>query len=356
MQKKGLCLLAVILGFSVTYAQSQDDLLNKSKSMFKPIPESPPELENNTITPEKVELGKMLFFEPRLSASNLISCNTCHNLGTGGVDLQETSVGHAWQRGPRNAPTVLNSVFNVAQFWDGRAKDLAEQARGPIAASVEMSSSPEMVTKTLNSMPAYVDLFKKAFPGDKEPLSMDNAVKAIEAFEATLLTPDSRFDQYLKGDQSALNDEEKEGLNLFMEKGCAACHNGVNLGGNGYFPFGLVEKPGADILPPEDKGRFMVTDTVSDKYVFKVPTLRDIQLTPPYFHSGKVWSLDQAVGIMGSAQLGIQLSDEDIQKITAFLMTLTGKQPKVGYPVLPPNTRDTPRPVLEILEEKSSAH
>ncbi len=357
MRTISLLLSLIILQLlTVGIVRAQDDLLNKSQSLFKPIPETPPELENNQITSEKVELGKMLYFEPRLSASNLISCNTCHNLGTGGVDLQETSVGHAWQKGPRNAPTVLNSVFNVAQFWDGRAKDLAEQAKGPVQATVEMSSTPEGVVATLNSMPQYVDLFKKAFPEDQNAVSFDNTVKAIEAFEATLLTPDSRFDKYLKGDKNALNSEQKEGLKLFVDKGCAGCHNGVNLGGNGYFPFGLVQKPGADILPPEDKGRFMVTKTVSDEYVFKVPTLRDIELTPPYFHSGKVWSLKQAVGIMGSAQLGIELSEEDIDKITAFLITLTGNQPKVEYPILPPNTDDTPRPILEILKEKTTGH
>jgi len=347
-------LILDLLIFGVVWAE--DDLLNKSQNLFTPIPETPPELENNQITPEKVELGKMLYFEPRLSASNLISCNTCHNLGTGGVDIQETSVGHAWQKGPRNAPTVLNSVFNVAQFWDGRAKDLAEQAKGPVQASVEMSSTPDRVVATLNSMPQYVGLFNKAFSEDKNAVSFDNTVKAIEAFEATLLTPNSRFDKYLSGDHEAINAQEKEGLRLFIDKGCAGCHNGVNLGGNGYFPFGLVQKPGAEILPPKDKGRFMVTKTVSDEYVFKVPTLRDIELTPPYFHSGKVWSLKQAVGIMGSAQLGIELSEDDIDKITAFLITLTGNQPRVEYPILPPNTDDTPRPILEILKEKTTGH
>ncbi len=347
-------LILDLLVMGVVWAEN--DLLNKSQSLFKSIPETPPELENNQLTQEKVELGKMLYFEPRLSASNLISCNTCHNLGTGGVDIQETSVGHAWQKGPRNAPTVLNSVFNVAQFWDGRAKDLAEQAKGPIQATVEMSSTPDRVVATLNSMPQYIDLFKKAFPKDQNAVSFDNTVKAIEAFEATLLTPNSQFDQYLKGDQNALNSKEKEGLRLFIDRGCAGCHNGVNLGGNGYFPFGLVQKPGAEILPPKDKGRFMVTKTPSDQYVFKVPTLRDIELTPPYFHSGKVWSLKQAVGIMGSAQLGIELTEGDIDKITAFLITLTGNQPKVEYPILPPTTDDTPRPILEILKEKTSGH
>ncbi len=334
----------------------QDDVLKKAQSLFKPIPDASPELKDNPMTTEKVELGKMLYFDPRLSASNLISCNTCHNLGTGGVDLQETSVGHGWQKGPRNAPTVLNSVFNIAQFWDGRARDLEEQAKGPVQASVEMSNNPERVIATLNSMPQYVDLFKKAFPDDNSPVTFDNTAKAIEAFEATLLTPNSRFDKYLGGDTGALNTEEKVGLKLFMEKGCAGCHNGVNVGGSGYFPFGVVERPGADILPPGDKGRFMVTKTASDEYVFKVPSLRNIELTPPYFHSGKVWSLREAVSVMGSAQLGIKLTDGEIDNIIAFLKTLTGDQPKVEYPILPPNTDDTPHPILEILGAGSLGH
>jgi cytochrome c peroxidase len=330
--------------------------MKKAQNLFKPIPKTPPELKGNPLTPEKIELGKMLYFDPRLSLSGLISCNTCHNLGTAGVDLQETSTGHGWQRGPRNAPTVLNAVFNIAQFWDGRAKDLAEQAKGPVQASVEMSNMPERVIAILKSMPPYVEAFKKSFPNERNTVTFDKAVYAIEAFEATLLTLNSRFDQYLKGNADALNNKEKEGLGLFIDKGCAGCHNGVNIGGNGYFPFGVVQRPGAEILPLGDKGRFMVTKTVSDEYVFKVPSLRNIELTRPYFHSGKVWSLNEAVGIMGSAQLGIQLTQEDIDKITVFLHTLTGEQPKVEYPILPPTTNDTPRPILEILEKKDVGH
>jgi len=337
-------------------ALAQDDLMKKAQGIFKTIPDAPAEIKNNPAIPEKVKLGEMLYFEPRLSASHLISCNTCHNLGTGGVDLQETSVGHAWQKGPRNAPTVLNSVFNVAQFWDGRAKDLAEQAKGPVQATVEMNNTPEQVLNTLNSMPEYKELFSKSFPEDEEPVSFENTVKAIEIYEATLLTPDSRFDKFLKGDEKSLSPEERKGLRAFMDKGCAACHNGINVGGVGYFPFGLVQKPGADILPPEDKGRFMITKTPSDEYVFKVPTLRNIELTAPYFHSGKVWSLKQAVGIMGSAQLRVQLSDEDIDKITTFLKTLTGNQPEVEYPILPPSTNDTPKPILEIIGSSNLKH
>jgi cytochrome c peroxidase len=303
-------------------------------------------LENNPTNPARVELGKMLFFDPRLSVSHLISCNTCHNVGLGGVDLQETSVGHGWQKGPRNAPTVLNSVFNIAQFWDGRAKDLAEQAKGPVQASVEMSNSPQQVIATLKSMPEYVALFAKAFSGEKDPVTFDNMAKAIEVFEATLITPNAPFDRFLKGDEQSLKAEEKEGLQLFVNKGCVSCHNGVNIGGTSYFPFGVREVPTAEVRPPGDVGRFQVTNTAADRYVFKSPSLRNIALTPPYFHSGKVWELADAVTIMGTAQLGIALGPAEAEKITSFLRTLTGDQPQVVYPVLPPNSRTTPRPML----------
>ncbi|MFI5323289.1 MAG: cytochrome-c peroxidase [Thermodesulfobacteriota bacterium] len=272
------------------------------------------------------------------------------------LGLQETSIGHAWQKGPRNAPTVLNSVFNIAQFWDGRAKDLEEQAKGPMQATVEMSNTPERVVATINSMPGYVDHFKKAYPGESNPVTFDNTVKAIEAFESTLLTPDSPFDRYIKGDASALTENQKAGLALFMSKGCSGCHNGINVGGGGYFPFGLVEKPADEVRPPGDKGRYAVTKTKSDEYVFKVPTLRNITLTEPYFHSGKVWDLREAVTIMGEVQLGTKLTGDEIDKITDFLGSLTGTQPEVVFPVLPPNGPDTPRPVLDIPKTAGKNH
>jgi cytochrome c peroxidase len=334
--------LSVCLAAFVGAASAGDDLMQKAQSLFKPIPTEPPALQGNPATPEKVDLGKMLFFEPRLSTSWLVSCNTCHNLGLAGVDLLETSIGHGWQKGPRNSPTVLNAVFDVAQFWDGRAPDLEQQAKGPMQATVEMNSTPERVVRTLKSMPEYVERFRKAFPGDAEPVTFDNTAKAIAVFEATLITPGARFDRYLRGDEQALTPEEKHGLQMFIDKGCSACHGGINVGGNGYYPFGVVQKPGADILPPHDKGRFAVTKTASDEYVFKAPSLRNVGLTPPYFHSGKVWSLNQAVAIMGASQLGIQLSDEDTAAIASFLKSLDAPQPRIEYPVLPPSTAGTP--------------
>ena len=350
-------LLALPLALLIIAARSdQDELMRRAQALFEPLPDSPPALEATPMTPESIELGKMLYFEPRLSASWLISCNTCHNMSLGGVDLLETSIGHGWQKGPRNAPTVLNAVLNVAQFWDGRAKDLMEQAMGPVQAAVEMNSTPERAVATLKSIPEYVERFEAVFPEEEDPVTFENMARAIEAFEATLLTPDSRFDQYLKGKSNALGAMEKRGLGLFMDKGCTACHGGVNAGGAGYFPFGVVEKPGADILPPEDKGRFAVTNTASDEYVFKSPSLRNIELTPPYFHSGKVWDLERAVGIMGSVQLGQQLSEDEALAIVAFLRTLTGEQPVVEYPILPTHTSDTPLPDVSVAAAGGTPH
>lgn len=346
MRKTPLFVLAMTCVLSATQALAADDLLARARGTFKPLPAKPPVLKGNPATPAKVALGAQLYFDPRLSKSQLISCNTCHNVGLGGADLQETSTGHGWQKGPRNAPTVLNSVFNTAQFWDGRAKDLAEQAKGPVQASVEMNATPELVLKTLNSIPAYGKAFRAAFPGEKDPVTFDNMAKAIEVYEATLLTPDAPFDRFLKGNRKALGSRETAGLKLFMDKGCMACHGGVNVGGTGYYPFGVVEKPAEKILPRQDKGRFTVTNTSSDEYVFRSPSLRNVAITAPYFHSGVVWSLQEAVAIMGSAQFGIQLSHEETDAITAFLHSLTGKQPKVVYPLMPPSTDNTPRPVL----------
>ena len=318
--------------------------MSRAKQQFQPIPTSPPELPDNPTSPAKVELGKMLYFDPRLSASHVISCNSCHNLGLGGADAEPTSIGHRWQHGGRNAPTVLNAVFNIAQFWDGRAKDLEQQAGGPMVNPLEMASPTAHVAEQLKGLPAYRDDFVKAFPGEADPITLANAQKAIAVFEATLITPNAPFDRFLRGDATALSEAQKQGLALFMDKGCANCHNGVNIGGGMYAPFGVVEKPGANFLPPQDKGRFMVTKTPSDEYVFKVPTLRNIALTAPYFHTGQAWDLRQAVAVMGVSQLGAQLTDDEIDKIVNFLGSLTGDQPQVTYPILPPSAAETPQP------------
>jgi cytochrome c peroxidase len=330
--------------FLVAAPALAETLLDDARTIFEPIPPGSADVGGKTPDDAQVELGKMLFFEPRLSEAHNISCNTCHNLGTGGADLSSTSIGHRWQHGGRNSPTVLNAVFNTAQFWDGRAADLAAQAGGPMVNPVEMGSTEQHVLEMLNAIPGYLESFREAFPDDPEPISFDNARKAIAAFEATLVTPNSPFDRFLSGDEAALAAEQKEGLRLFIDAGCASCHNGVNLGGNSYQPFGVVEKPEWTVLPPEDKGRFEVTRSEEDAYVFKVPTLRNIALTPPYFHSGSVWDLEQAVAVMGTAQLGAELNADETKRVVAFLEALTGDQPRVVYPILPPSTADTPRP------------
>lgn len=337
-----LSLLAVAQG-----ATASSELRELALDMFSPLPSTVPALNDNIITPEKVDLGKALFFDPRMSASGVFSCNSCHNLATGGDDNMSTSIGHGWQKGPRNSPTVLNSVFNDAQFWDGRAADLAEQAKGPVQAGVEMANTPDNVLATLNSMPQYVEWFQASFPDEADPVTFDNFAKAIEAYEATLITP-SPFDAWLNGDDNALTETEVAGLELFIDSGCASCHGGINLGGEGYYPFGLVEKPGADILPEGDKGRFAVTETVDDEYVFRAAPLRNIAVTAPYFHSGVVWDLETAVAIMAESQLGADLSKDDISAITAFLGSLTGQMPEVVYPILPAETSSTPRPTGEV--------
>lgn len=345
LRRHALFALACLTAVSA-FASADPALLAQVRALFKPIPHEPVAPAGNNLAPERVELGKMLFFEPRLSKSGTLSCNTCHNLSMGGDDNLPTSVGHGWQKGPRNSPTVLNAVFNVAQFWDGRAEDLKSQAKGPIQAGVEMANHPPVVVATLKSMPDYIQRFSAAFPGEPDPVTFDNLAVAIEAYEATLITPDSRFDRLLAGDTTALDATEIAGLRHFMNKGCVACHNGVNLGGQAYFPFGVFKKPGADVLPPGDRGRFAVTNTEADAYVFRAAPLRNIALTAPYFHSGGVWELREAVALMGSSQLGAELTPREVDELTAFLHTLTGRQPVTTLPELPVETSTTPRPEL----------
>lgn len=344
MKARTLLISAImVLAMPVT-TLAQDAVLHSAQKLFKPIPMHPPPIKAIKGTPLRVELGTQLYFDPRLSESHAISCNACHRIGLGGVDVQETSIGHRWQRGPRNAPTVLNAVFNTAQFWDGRAKDLEQQAGGPLLNPIEMGTTETHVVEQLKGIPGYVSEFHRAFPEAKDPITFKNIRDLIALFEATLITPNAPFDLYLKGDEKALDAQQKRGLEAFINKGCASCHNGINIGGNRYAPFGVVEKPGAQFLPPNDHGRFAVTKTVSDEYVFKVPSLRNIALTRPYFHSGKAWSLRQAVAVMGSSQLGITLTAKEVDDITAFLDTLTGQQPHIVYPILPPSVAATPRP------------
>lgn len=290
--------------------------------------------------PEKVELGKMLFFEPRLSKSGFISCNSCHNLSLGGVDALPTSIGHNWQQGPINSPTVLNAEYGLAQFWDGRAKDLKEQAGGPIANPKEMGFSHELAVDTIRSMPAYQARFASVYQNDG--ITIEEITDAIAEFEKTLVTPNAPFDKFLLGDKNAISSDAKAGYQLFKDKGCVSCHNGPAVGGTMYMKMGLV-KPFHTNNPAE--GRKGVTGKEADKFVFKVPTLRNIELTYPYFHDGSVWELAEAVNTMADIQLGQALSEEETKQMVSFLNSLTGEQPQIMLPILPPSTAETPRPV-----------
>lgn len=287
----------------------------------------------------QVELGKKLFFDPRLSRSGFISCNSCHNLSMGGTDNLKTSIGHAWQQGPINSPTVLNSSLNVAQFWDGRAADLKEQAAGPIANPAEMAASHDLAVEVLTSIPQYEAEFETVFgsPG----IDIDRITTAIAEFEKSLVTPGAPFDLWLGGDEDALTAAELQGYELFKQNGCIACHNGPAAGGNSFQKMGLVAPYETE---NEAIGLAGVTGNEADKYKFKVPTLRNVEMTYPYFHDGGSATLTEAVDVMARVQLGKELTPEDTALMVAFLKTLTGEQPAFGLPILPPSTDATVRP------------
>lgn len=297
----------------------------------------------NITEPDKVELGKMLYFDPRLSKSGYISCNSCHNLATAGVDSLATSIGDQWQQGPINSPTVLNSRYNIAQFWDGRAKDLKAQAGGPIANPKEMGSTHSLAVTTVASIPEYQQLFAATF---NNKINIDTITDAIAAFEETLVTPNSPFDQYLTGNKQAISTDAINGYQLFKEVGCIGCHNGPAVGNNMYMKMGVVKK--FNTTNPAI-GRQALTGKAVDRNVFKVPTLRNIELTYPYFHDGSVWALEEAVTIMADIQLGKTLSKKETQDIVLFLKSLTGDQPQITLPILPPSNKDTPKPTPFIL-------
>jgi cytochrome c peroxidase len=312
--------------------------------LFQPLPDAVPSAAN-PLTADKVTLGRMLFNETRLSKSQQISCNSCHNLGKYGVDGEATSDGHKGQKGDRNSPTVYNAAGHFVQFWDGRAPDVEAQAKGPVMNPVEMAMpSEKQVVLVLKSMPDYVEAFKRAFPGEKDPISYDNVAKAIGAFERRLITP-SRWDKFLRGDETALTDKEKIGFNDYMEVGCQACHAGAYLGGNQYQRLGAI-KPWPDTSDP---GREKVTKNESDLMVFKVPSLRNIAMTAPYFHNGKVETLPDAITRMAEYQLGKTLTPEKVQSIATFMRSLTGEIPAeyIKQPELPKSTSKTPKPELD---------
>ncbi len=299
---------------------------------FSPLPKEFPS-EKNPLTKEKIDLGRMLYYDPRLSKSGKISCNTCHDLAKFGVDHLPTSEGHNGQKGPRNAPTVYNAAGHIAQFWDGRSPDVEDQATKPILNPIEMAMPNEKaVVKFLKSVPGYVKAFKKAFPNEKNPVTFKNVGKAIGAFERKLVTP-SRFDKFLQGDEKALTDEEKKGLKTFVDVGCLSCHNGALLGGTTFRKLGEV-KPWPNL---KDTGRFQVTKNKADKFMFKVPSLRNVAETGPYMHDGSIKSLEKVVEMMAEYQLGKKLTKEQVKLIVAFLKSLTGEIPKefIAKPELP---------------------
>lgn len=311
---------------------------------FAPLPAAVPP-RSGDLTEEKIALGRMLYYDPRLSKAQQISCNSCHELDKYGVDGQPTSDGHKGQKGNRNAPTVYNAAGHFVQFWDGRAPDVEEQAKGPVMNPVEMAMPAESdVIAVLKSMPGYVQAFKKAYPGAKDPVTFDNMANAIGSFERKLVTP-ARWDRFLKGDQAALTPEEKAGFNTYMVAGCQTCHAGAYVGGNLYQKLGLA-KPYPD---QSDQGRYLVTKSEGDKMLFKAPSLRNVEKTGPYFHNGKVATLDQAVTEMANYELGKQLSGAEVGSITTWLKSLTGDIPAeyVKAPELPKSTARTPKAELD---------
>jgi cytochrome c peroxidase len=274
-------------------------LRENSRELIGPIPERMPGTEKDT--PAMVKLGEKLFFEKRLSQNNSMSCNSCHQVDRqrGGVDNEPTSPGAFGKRGGRNSPTVLNAGFQMAQFWDGRAENLEGQAKGPILNPIEMAMpSDKEVLERLKAAPEYKEMFATAFPASAEQISYDNVARAISAYERTLITRD-RFDDWQRGEDKALNEPELRGLNLFLSTGCATCHNGPVLGGNQFQKVGLVNP-----YETSDAGRYDVTKDESDKHKFKVPMLRNIALTGPYFHDGKQKTLEESVKKNGLAAIG----------------------------------------------------
>ncbi|NOZ54777.1 MAG: cytochrome-c peroxidase [Gammaproteobacteria bacterium] len=309
------------------------------------LPDSPPVPDDNPMSAAKIELGKMLYFEPRLSIDGTVSCNTCHNVMTNGTDSRPVSVGVAGQKGGRSAPTVFNAAFLTAQFWDGRAATLEDQAKGPILNPIEMGMPNEKaVIDRLNKIPGYQQKFQEVFGGDNA-LSYDNIAKAIASYERTLITPNSPFDQYMRGDKTVLSKNAKRGMELVDSVGCTACHTGANFAGPISLPMGegFYQKFPAfvdnDYIKQhkfmDDLGRYEATKKNADKNMWRVPTWRNVAMTAPYFHNGTVQTLDEAVRVMAETQLNAELKDNDVNAIVAFLESLTGSIQPQTMPRLP---------------------
>jgi len=316
-------------------------LLARAKPLFAPLPDYMTAPGAERPADAMIDLGRALYFDKRLSKNHDIACSSCHDLERFGVDNEVTSPGHKGARGDRNSPTSLNAALHVAQFWDGRAKDVEEQAGGPVLAGVEMGMPDEAAVLTvLNSIPGYGEMFGKAFAGEAAPITYVNMTTAIGAFERGLVTP-APFDAFLKGDEKALSPDQLDGLTTFLDSGCMACHAGPAVGGQGYFKLGQVVA-----YETEDEGRKKVTGNDADLHVFKAPSLRNILKTGPYFHDGSVAKIEDAVRLMGKHQLGKDLSDTDVKKIAMFFTALEGKLDAdyVKAPTLPESGPQTPAP------------
>ncbi|MGD2113099.1 MAG: cytochrome c peroxidase [Gammaproteobacteria bacterium] len=329
--------LAAVLGISPALAQSTD---------WQALPEQAPAPADNPTTPEKVELGRMLFLDPRFSLTGTVSCNSCHNVMLGGEDNRPVSMGVHGKTGGRSAPTVWNSAFNSSQFWDGRAATLEDQAKGPVANPVEMGMSDvETAMNRVRDIPGYRAYFERAFPDSKEPMTVDNAARAVAAYERTLITPNSAYDRYVKGDTQAMSEQQVRGMQAFASVGCLSCHSGAAFSGPpmapgaGFFmkfpTFTDNDYAGKYDLST-DGGRYAVTGKEADRNLWKVPTLRNIEMTAPYFHNGSVRTLEEAVRVMAKTQLNRDLGDAETADIVAFLGALSGPFPQQPLPQLPP--------------------
>jgi cytochrome c peroxidase len=329
----GAGVLAAIFACVVSAEDSQQALLERARQLFKPLPADAGTPER-PITPERVALGKALFFEPRVSSDGAVSCAKCHQPTLQGADALPTSIGNHGKVLPRNAPTVFNTALQFAQHYGGNRKDVEEQAVKALISPLAYGNADFAAAEAkLRAIPGYRALFEKAFPGEAEPVNVENWGKAIGAYERILLTP-APFDRYLAGDTNALNPRAQRGLDKFMTFGCAGCHNGVTVGGQMYQKFGLTQdywtltgSKEIELFKGRDKGRFQDTKEDSDAFIFKVQQLRNVAVTPPYFHDGSVAELKDAVRIMAKLQLGRDLSADDIADIVAFLESLTGEVP-----------------------------
>lgn len=322
-------------------AEEASRLAERAAAIFGPLPATASN-PSNPSTLERVALGRMLYYDARLSKNHDIACNSCHQLDNFGVDSEPTSPGHRGQRGGRNSPTVYNAALHIAQFWDGRAPDVEAQAKGPVTNPIEMALPDEAAADAvLRSIPGYAEPFAAAFPGQARPVGFDNAALAIAAFERTLLTP-GPLDDFMGGDLEALDATQRAGLALFIDTGCVSCHMGPAVGGALYQKLGAIHP-----YPTADEGRFEVTGNEQDRFVFKVPSLRNVAKTGPWFHDGSVTELADAIRLMGHHQLGIELEPAQVASIAAFLDSLTGRplpDEQVARPALPASGPNTPAP------------